>query len=108
MTTDIKGDTAIDRLHYWYLYGRESNLTLARHEVAALLDEIERLRAIVREMSGGLCAIPGRTPEQLQMDCIRLRAALQTIAGTSKFKPPPVEEMIDIAAVALAGHGEHK
>lgn len=39
--------------------------------------------------------------ERLQTNVLRLCAALHTIAGTSKFKHPPVDEMIDIATVAL-------
>jgi hypothetical protein len=76
-------------------------------------DEIERLKARIADLEDRLLETGQwhagvAKKNELRMDNIRLRAALQTIAGTSKFKPPPVEEMVDIAKVALAGHGEHK
>jgi HAMP domain-containing protein len=73
-------------------------ITLA---LAKAQDEIGRLRQDVSVVSADICA----ENDNLQTEVLRLRAALHTIAGTPKFAHPPVEEMIDIAKVALNEEG---
>jgi hypothetical protein len=66
--------------------------------------EIEQLNAEIEDMKRAndhYVRVRELQARETAAEIMRLRAALQTIAGTSKFEPPPPGEAAEIARVAL-------